>query len=628
MSAIEMISSKITDVRPSPLVWHWALLLMTVLTGCSNNEAIGRTAIKSIKNATYAYTGKDDLGRTLGLPGDEQIPTYDHSKAVGVFYFVWHGATSAEGPFDVSKIIANDPKAADSSDAWRLAGGGHVGQRHWWGTPLFGYFRAADQWVVEKDVQLLTDAGVDFIALDYSNTPSYPKELDVLLKCLDKYFKQGFNVPQVTFITKAFSAKKIMDLYKNAYLAKPEYEYLWYHLEGKPLIIGNPNAPELSQEFKDYFTIKYAQWPRESYNDNGFPWVDFKRPQRLFGRQEERTTIMSVSVAQHSGTRAFSCSAFYGDDTNKTRSYRKGANDTAEDAYLYGHNFAEQFEHAIETNPDIIFVTGWNEWIATRLRSWADMDGKDIEHPVILVDGADINNSRDIQPMEGGFGDNYYMQLVGYIRKFKGCKIVNRNLNTAAATSKTTIDIKKDFSQWNRVETFYLDYTGDITERNHPGFGELIYQDYTGRNDIHIMKVANDDKNLYFYAETVSAIIDFDKDNCMSLFLITGNNRDRWYGYDFVINRTAPSSRKMRVERHSSENEWVLHGKIDYKMKGNKIQFAIPLSMLGYADNTVSIEFKWADNYLEEDGVWSFYKRGDAAPYGRLNYLYKAASGF
>ena len=34
------------------------------------------------------------------------------------------------------------------------------------------------------------------------------------------------------------------------------------------------------------------------------------------------------------------------------------------------------------------------------------------------MDAADIN-SRDIEPMNGGYGDNYYMQLCHYISKFK-----------------------------------------------------------------------------------------------------------------------------------------------------------------------------------------------------------------
>ena len=40
--------------------------------------------------------------------------------------------------------------------------------------------------------------------------------------------------------------------------------------------------------------------------------------------------------------------------------YTKGF-DPRRDGYLYGWNFAEQWEYAIAQDPEMIFVTGWNE---------------------------------------------------------------------------------------------------------------------------------------------------------------------------------------------------------------------------------------------------------------------------
>ena len=58
--------------------------------------------------------------------------------------------------------------------------------------------------------------------------------------------------------------------------------------------------------------------------------------------------------------------------------------------------------------------------------------------------------------------------------------------------------------------------------------------------------------------------------------------------------------------------------------EGNQLQFAVPLSVLGLQANQVAIQFKVADNFLEKDGIYSFYLHGDAAPYGRLNYVYSS----
>lgn len=550
----------------------------------------------------YNLAGVDALGRTLPA-----ATTPDETKAVGIFYFLWLGASSAEGPYDVTKILENDPNAAVSDEAWLAAGGGAVGTRHWWGESLFGYYRATDSWVIERDVQMLTDAGVDFLALDYSNATEYPQQLLVLLKALDKYYKQGFDVPQVTFITKSNSGQIVMNLYETVYQTYTSYSHLWYCMDGKPLMIGVQDDEAVSEECREYFTWRHPQWPREEYNDNGFPWMDFGETQTLYG-EGTGTTVMSVSVAQHSGTLAMSSSALYGDDTNRTRSYHDGTNDTSENAVLYGYNFAQQFEYAIEVEPDIIFVTGWNEWIATRQEVWEDINGNSITDPVILVDNCDINNSRDIQPMKGGYGDNYYMQLVGYIRQYKGGAKANNKLASMQEKAQTTNDTVK----------VYLDYTGDTNDRNHQGFGTLVYTDTTGRNDLHKMKMANDYYYLYAYAKTSSDITGTDGDHCMTLFLNTGADSDNWCGYDYVISRTS-----MGIIEKRTADGWTAVGTVDYNYSGNQLQYMIPLSAIGLLGGQEStIEFKWADNYQGEDDIFSFYLNGDVAPYGRLNYVY------
>ena len=65
--------------------------------------------------------------------------------------------------------------------------------------------------------------------------------------------------------------------------------------------------------------------------------------------------------------------------------------------------------------PKFVFVTGWNEWVAQRFSSFAGYTA-----PTIFVDLFSQEFSRDIEPMKGGYGDNYYFQLVNYIRKYKG----------------------------------------------------------------------------------------------------------------------------------------------------------------------------------------------------------------
>ena len=588
---------------------HW-ISLFDISVYCSG-EQNGK-----IRNTTSLSAGIDDLGRRL-----DTVVGNDKSKEVGIFYFLWQGSHGASTIHDVSKIIKNDPLAVLSSTAWLAAGGGDYVEMHWWGEPLFGYYQQNDEWVIDRDVQMLTDAGVDFLAIDCTNGHAYTEKWVILLRILDKYYQQGFNVPHVTPIIKAKPGQTIMTVYEDIYLAYPKYSHLWYQMDGKPLMIADNSAPGLSSECLECFSFLFPQWPREEYHANGIPWMDFgwwteDGKQAVFGTEGSKT-IMCASLAQHSGTLAFSSSAFYGDTTNRTKSWHDGANDSAEDAYLYGYNFAEQFEYAMECNPDIIFITGWNEWIAQRQRNWYD-----ITDPIILVDCADINNSRDIQPMKGGYGDNYYMQMMQYIRQYKGLAPANEGLNTTTSVLPVTIDVTKSLSQWKNINWYYLDYLNDTNNRNSIGFGNVLYTDTTGRNDIHKTKVANDSENLYAYVQTRETIVGIGEEHCLSMFISTGNSANaNWCGYDFAVNRVATTNGKMVVEKRGTEG-WEKVAEIEYLVNENELHFAVPLATLGLESDNVSIEFKFADNYQGEDDIFSFYLNGDAAPYGRANYVY------
>ena len=94
------------------------------------------------------------------------------------------------------------------------------------------------------------------------------------------------------------------------------------------------------------------------------------------------------------------------------RSFHDGAMDRSPGAVDRGLNFQEQWGRALTLDPPFVMVTGWNEWIAGR----SGRPGG----PVEFVDQFDEEYSRDIEPMKGGHGDNYYYQLVANVRRYKG----------------------------------------------------------------------------------------------------------------------------------------------------------------------------------------------------------------
>lgn len=568
----------------------------------------------SAVNGTYG--GTDDLGRVLS--NDITAGETRANRYVGIFYFLWQGEHGTGGPYDNTKIVKENPDAIKSEEAWLEAGGGGVGEHHFWGEPLFGYYTSSDTWVMRKHCQMLTDAGVDFICFDATNAFTYTERVKQLISVWYEYLEQGYNIPKLVFYTNSASGKTMNTIYNDIYNNEelknvyPRLEELWFNWDGKPLIIGNSNDGELEEEVKNYFRIKANQWPNATRKADGFPWMEFSRLLKksavygLDGRKE----VVNVSIAQHNATVRFSSTAWYGGN-DRTRSYKDKTNANGEDAYLYGYNFATQWDFAIKQDPEMVFVTGWNEWVAQRQPSLAG-------EPIVFVDCADYNTSRDAEPMRGYFGDNYYMQLIDYIRQYKGTE---SRVDVGAGVS---IDLNGSFEQWNNasVTARYTDYKNDTADRDAIGFGDISYKNTSGRNDIVNAAVAKDKDSFYFYVETAEDLTAYTDDNWMSLFLSTGGNG--WYGYDYSVNTLKPESDSKAVLCRFNGAEWEKVCTLDMKTEGNKLMLAIPRSAIGMEDELFNLEFKWADNYTKND-IWSFYTEGDTAPYGRLNYVYSNA---
>ena len=567
----------------------------------------------------YVTRAVDNVDRRL-VTESETTPARS-GKYVGIFYFLWlgeHGTTLYD-----NSIISQVEGALDSEEGWMKAGGGRVNEFHFWGKPMFGYYRSTDKWVMRKHVEMLTDAGIDFLCFDVSNAHAYETNALMLMKILSEYQEQGWKVPQVCFLTNTNSGATMETIYEKIYLKHPEYEGVWFKWDGKPLIIGHP--AEVSSEIRNFFRIKVSQWPMGDKFDDGFPWMEFDRllsDDAVYGI-DGRKEIVNVSLAQHNETYKLSAVSWYGSN-DRSRSWHDGANDPAPDAYLYGYNFAEQFEWALGIDPEIIFITGWNEWVAQRQP--ASYQGP-VENngPIVFLDNASLNGSRDIEPMEGGYADNYYLQMISYIRKFKGIEASHERNNR-------TIDISGGFAQWNDIKAYYKDYTGDTVNRKAPGWGKEKYLDSSGRNDFEEFKVCEDDDNVYFFVKTVEDITSPEGENWMNLYVGFANStlEDSWYGYNFVLNYKAPSSDGKlylgKLAPGSDKYSVEPLAEVPYRLSGNMMMLAVPKTLFGLTSGSgtagnVSIVFKWADNCTVGD-VDAFYTTGDSAPIGRSGFYY------
>ncbi len=554
----------------------------------------------------------DNLGRTLTR--ESETTAARSGKYVGLFYFLWLGEHGTN-LYDNSLISAVDG-ALESEAGWIAAGGGRVNDFHFWGKPMFGYYRSNDKWVIRKHVQMLTDAGIDFIAFDVSNASAYSTNALAVMKILKEYQDQGWNVPKVCFLTNTKSGQTMSTVYRSVYAKHPEYESIWFCWDGKPMIVGIPE--EASDEVAAFFRIKRSQWPMGERHDDGFPWMEFDRlltDDAVYG-MNGRKEVVNVSLGQHNETYKMSAVSWYGSN-DRSRSWHDGANDPAPDAYLYGYNFEEQFKWAMGIDPEIIFITGWNEWVAQRQD--ASYQGPVVNNgPIVFLDNASLNGSRDIEPMEDGYADNYYLQMVSYVRDFKGLTVDNSRNNR-------TIDIDGGFAQWNDVKAYYRDYEGDTADRRAGGWGGLKYNDNSGRNDFTDLKVSEDRENLYFFARTAENITAPEGNTWMNLFIgIDGADpASSWNGYGFVLNYKAPEKDgSMYLGKLAPGAEYKVEplAEVRSRVSGNMLMVSVPKSVLGI-EGRASVFFKWTDNCIEGD-VDSFYTSGDAAPIGRAGFYF------
>ena len=206
----------------------------------------------------------------------------------------------------------------------------------------------------------------------------------------------------------------------------------------------------------------------------------------------------------------------------------------------------------------------------------------------MFVDQYDEEFSRDIEPMRGGHGDNYYWQLVANVRRYKGAP------ELPAASSPQTIKVKGGFEQWRGVLPEFTTHSGETLPRDFDGTGGMHYENHTGRNEFAALKVARDRDNIYFYARTVAAITPAGTNWMWLLIDADQKVATGWSGYDFMVNREPASDGKFWLEKNTGGWNWEKVAPVKIRVAGNELQLAIPRRALGLkeGETKTAIDFQ------------------------------------
>lgn len=580
------------------------------------------TPAKDLRSDTWTAT--DALGRAL--PGFDECGPRKGNRVVGMFYFVTHNNNGAkQGPFDVTKILAADPEHPQ----W---GGG----THYWGEPEAGYYIMKDEWIVRRHARQLCDAGVDLIVLDNTNDHIYEDVFRFIADVFRRMRAEGEPTPQIACL----ASQKSVELLWDKIYSRGLYADLWFRWKGKPLLLfgqhvtGNRqqvNDVRFPKAITDFFTIRQSwAWTTLRWYDDGhdeWPWVDHYPQSVGWSESPDRAEYVPVAVAEHPLS-------------NIGRSFHDGVQPETDrydvtpdtDKGLY---FAEQWSRALEVDPEFVFVTGWNEWTAGQMtrrhedydeemRQWdffpganCGKGGRKIEMgESYFIDQYNQEYSRDIEPMKGGHGDNYYYQLMAAVRRYKGVA------EPVAAGPERTIDLNGGFDQWKQVESSYFDHVGDTYHRDSPGnFAAGPYVNRTGRNDIVESKVARDDRFVYFYVRTADPLTPHTDPLWMLLFIdADGDHSTGWEGYDLLVNESLHDGRRTGVRTYGRD-DWGKPAMIDYRYEGNELMVAVPRKFFG--SGKLSFDFHWADGIQKLGDIDEFLLNGDQAPSRRANYHFE-----
>ena len=603
-------------------------LALSVCTGTVTSLAKGDagtgkadTGKADILSDTWA--GTDELGRVF--PDNKEAGDPKTGKYVGIFYFLF-ASHKSDTIYDTTQTYLDGGVEA----VWEMA---PLDGYHTWARPYFDYYREdLDEWIYRKHAQLLTDAGIDFVFLDTTNNGGlFENCWTLLLKTWREVRDEGGNTPQVVFHNGDGTetlANHIQIIYKKAY-SNPDYADLWFMWEGKPLILGNLNVNQVSEELRNYFTFRRS-WAFNSFTGDGilkWPWIA-EYPQEPGRNAEGEVEQIVVSAGFHSNS---SRGRSFHDGKQPSRGvgdFGYGLETTGD-----GLAFQEQWNRVFEVDPPLVMITGWNEFTFGRwpnagvgqlISDSYTIIENDWQFSSNYVDAFSAEFSRDVEPISQLFRDNYYYQMVENIRRFKGVRAVEKG------TGSTDIDLSGDFHEFDGVGPVYYDTPGDTAHRDSKNIaGERVVND-SGRNDFVRVKVSKTDKYTYFLAECREDIVAADgTENWMNLFIDSDQYYySGWSGYDFVIGRNIDAAGgKLSVEEFTGP-AWKSYNKgwADYSVSGSRMVVRVENSLVDLAGRD-NFDFKWADDSTVSGEVMEFMDLGDAAPNSRFNYRYIKEGG-
>ncbi len=321
----------------------------------------------------------------------------DRNDVIGICYTMWFNAihgdgdTPIENAYNVAELTEKYGFSAQYGFGTNDERHNAVTAFHYWSKPAQGYYRSTDKAAIRNNMTLLYNAGVDFIILDYTyaTSPGYDvgtspwssyieKPSTALLDTIMEMRAEGLGTPYVVFW---MGSENMFDQIYEQFYGVEKWQDCFVYWNGKPFIMNWKYDRNLKNNEK--FTVRSMYGLQGKVRSGQWSYLEIDNSKTASNEH------ISVSVATQETYMSL-----------PTAHGRDG-----------GRFWNKQWQNAFKTHPKIVTVTWWNEWCAQLYY----VDGVGF----IFTDNFNQEYSRDIEPMEGGHGDQYYRWLCQYISDYR-----------------------------------------------------------------------------------------------------------------------------------------------------------------------------------------------------------------
>ncbi len=355
--------------------------------GAIVDEVAVLTASKGEVIENVTVTAIPTEGHTLGLD------ITNKTDLVSICYSIWFDAILGKSGGYVDNWH-NITEVLAGRQEW-----GPVPSFHYWAKPALGYYSSSNKEVIRTHMTQLYEAGVDFIVIDLTNAGdgymsnssawmSYIQTpMDAICNTIMEMRAEGKGTPYVVFWAGDSEGPLYQGLY-DRYHANEAWKDCFVYWDGKPFLLTTHKTEE-AFPLKDLFTTRSMWGLGVKYDEGQWSFLSVNNYGRVTNGKDGKPEQVSVAVA-----------------TQETYMSEPTAHGRNGGIFWYC-----QWYYAFEVRPKVVGLTWWNEWTAQR---YEVEPGK-----FIFTDNYNQEYSRDIEPMEGGHGDQYYRWLKEYIAHYK-----------------------------------------------------------------------------------------------------------------------------------------------------------------------------------------------------------------